>query len=39
MVYDELDICTCRQLAPGVGPWAKKGKMTASVEDELDCLL
>ena len=26
MVNDELYICTCHKLAPGVGPWANQGK-------------
>ena len=26
MVNDELDISTCHQLAPGVGPWANQRK-------------
>ena len=26
VVNDELYICTCHQLAPGVGPWANQGK-------------
>lgn len=26
VVSDVLDICTCCQLAPGVGPWANQGK-------------
>ena len=38
VVIDELYICTCDQLAPGVGPWQTRGKMKGSVEDGLDCL-
>jgi len=26
VVNDELYICTCHQLAPGVRPWANQGK-------------